>query len=170
MRRRNLILSVILVLALLAPAFARDISAAGQAEAGTPSKKVPRWESNLSVGRVVQEQIGIVKSFWWYPLPKIFALGLSFDFVGATLPISLNVSLNLPLPVVVPFVCAGAGASVSRGGITNFGGGLKFRIWPKIGIIVEYRKYSHKPDPFLDPPDAPRARPDYFGAGIAYIY
>ena len=170
MRRRNLILSVILVLALLAPAFARDISAAGKAEAGNPAKKVSRWESNLSAGAVLQEQIGIVKSFWWYALPKIFALGLSFDFVGATLPISLNVSLNLPLPVVVPFVCAGAGTSVSRGGITNYGGGLKFRIWPKIGILVEYRKYSRKPDPLVDPPGATRVRRDYVGAGIAYIY
>ena len=170
MRRRNLILSVILVLALLAPAFARDISAAGKAEAGNPAKKVSRWESNLSAGAVLQEQIGIVKSFWWYALPKIFAMGLSFDFVGATLPISLNVSLNLPLPVVVPFVCAGAGTSVSRGGITNYGGGLKFRIWPKIGILVEYRKYSRKPDPLVDPPGATRVRRDYIGAGIAYIY
>jgi hypothetical protein len=170
MRRRNLILSVILVLALLAPAFARDISAAGKAEAGNPAKKVSRWESNLSAGAVLQEQIGIVKSFWWYALPKIFALGLSFDFVGATLPISLNVSLNLPLPVVVPFVCAGAGTSVSRGGITNYGGGLKFRIWPKIGILVEYRKYSRKPDPLVDPPGATRVKRDYIGAGIAYIY
>ena len=170
MRRHNLLISVILVLALLAPAFARDISAAGQGEAGSPAKKVSRWESNLSVGTLLQEQIAIVKSFWWYALPKIFALGLSFDFVGATLPISLNVSLNLPLPVVVPFVCAGAGVSVSRGGITNFGGGLKFRIWPKIGILVEYRKYSRKPDPLVDPPGATRVRRDYVGAGIAYIY
>jgi hypothetical protein len=170
MRRRNLILSVILFLALLAPALVRDLSAAGQTEAGSPAKKIPRWESNLSAGAVLQEQIGIVKSFWWYALPKIFALGLSFDFVGATLPISLNVSLNLPLPVVAPFVCAGAGASVSRGGITNYGGGLKFRIWPKIGILVEYRKYSRKPDPLFDPPGATRVRRDYIGAGIAYIY
>jgi hypothetical protein len=170
MRRHNLIHSVILVLALLAPALVMDLSAAGQAEAGNPAKKVSRWESNLSAGAVLQEQIGIVKSFWWYALPKIFALGLSFDFVGATLPISLNVSLNLPLPVVVPFVCAGAGTSVSRGGITNYGGGLKFRIWPKIGILVEYRKYSRKPDPLVDPPGATRVRRDYVGAGIAYIY
>jgi hypothetical protein len=137
---------------------------------GSPTKKISRWESNLSAGAVLRRTIGVVKSFWWYPLPKIFAVGLSLDYVGPILPLSLDVSLNLPLPVVVPFVCAGAGASISRGDITNFGGGLKFRIWPKIGIIVEYRKYSYKPNPPFDLTDEPRVRRDYIGAGIAYIY
>jgi hypothetical protein len=150
--------------------FASTLAMGGQETDEPADKKISRWESDLSVGAVLHKTFGIVKSFWWYPLPKIIALGLSFDYVGQILPLSLNVSLNLPLPVVVPFVCAGAGTSISRGGITNFGGGLKFRIWRKIGILVEYRKYSHKPDPHLDPPNAPRARPDYVGAGISYIY
>ena len=159
-------LSIVLALLLFAPTLAMGDTATEE----TPPDKISRWESNLSAGVVLQKQIGIVKSFWWYPLPRVFAVGLSFDYIGMTLPLSLNASLNLPLPVVVPFVCAGAGASVSRGGITHFGGGLKFRVWRKIGFLVEYRKYSHRPDPFIDPPDAPRARPEYIGAGIAYIY
>jgi hypothetical protein len=170
MRHHRLIPATVLV--LLFPVLAGDVLAANQAAAGSPTTKVSRWESNLSIGVVLRDKanIGIVKSLWWYPLPKIIALGLSLDYIGAILPLSLNVSLNLPLPVVVPFVYAGAGAGVSRGGITHFGGGLKFRIWKNVGLIAEYRKYSHKPDPFLDPPHALRARPDYIGAGISYLY
>jgi hypothetical protein len=170
MRHRNLFFSVILVLALLAPALVRDLPAAGQAEAGSPLKKVPRWESNLSVGAVLNQRMGIVKSFWWYPLPRIVAFGLSFDYVGAIMPLSLNVAVNLPIPFVVPFVCAGAGSTLTRGGITNYGGGLKFRIWSKIGIIVEYRKYHYTQESRLDPEAEEKVKADYFGAGIAYIY
>jgi hypothetical protein len=170
MRHRNLIFFLILIPALLAPALGRDLSAAGQAEAGSPLKKVPRWESNLSIGAVIDQRMGIVKSFWWYPLPRIVAFGLSFDYVGAIMPLSLNVAVNLPVPVVVPFVCAGAGGTLTRGGITNYGGGLKFRIWHKIGIIVECRKYRYTQESHLDPEAEEKVKADYFGAGIAYIY
>lgn len=160
------------ILAFLFSVLAGDVLAADQAAAKSPTKKVFRWEFNLSLGAVLEDKanIGIVKSFWWYPLPKIIALGLSFDYIAATLPLSLNVSLNLPSPVIVPFVCAGAGAALSRGGITHFGGGLKFRLWKKVELITEYRKYSHEPDPLISPPNAPRVRADYFGAGVGYLY
>lgn len=163
--------SAMLALVLFVPALVEDAWASGQTGAGGGAvSKVSRWESNLSVGVVLEEQFGIVKSFWWYPLPKVFAVGLSFDFIGATLPLSVNVSLNLPTPVVIPFVCAGVGMSISRGWITNLGGGIKFRLWKKIGLIAEYRKYTHDPDPYLDPPDAPKRKPDYLGIGISYLY
>ncbi len=170
MRHHRLIPATVLV--LLFPVLAGDVLAAHQIAAGSVTTEVFRWESNLSIGAVFNKNtnIGIVKSLWWYPLPKIIALGVSLDYISAIMPLSLNISINLPLRYIVPFVCAGAGAAFSRGGITSFGGGLKFRIWKNVGLIAEYRKYSHKPDPFRDPPGTQRVRPDYIGAGIAYIY
>jgi hypothetical protein len=159
-----------LVLVLLAPVLVGPASAADQEAAGTLTTKVSRWESNLSAGVVLQDKIGIVKGLWWYPLPKVLALGFSFDFIGTAAPLSFMVSVNLPAPVVVPFVCAGAGMSLTRGGITHFGGGLKFRVWKKLGFIAEYRRYSRQPERLVDPPGITRARRDYIGAGIAYLY
>ena len=167
MLRRHRLGTLLLALALLLPLVTSGLQAAER-----PATKISRMESNLTAGAVIKDKstVGIVKSFWWYPLPRIVALGLSFDYVGSTLPFVLNVAVNLPLPVVVPFVCAGAGTYLSRGGITHYGGGLKFRIWKKVGLIAEYRRYSHKPNPDFDPPDAPRVRPNYVGAGIAYLF
>jgi len=142
----------------------------GQAESGSPAKKAYRWESNLSAGKTSEGYIGLVKSIWWYPLPRIVAVGLSLDYIGRVMPFSLNLSLNLPLPVVVPFVCVGAGANVSKGGVTNYGGGLKIRAWRTIGFIVEYRRYTRKPDPYYDPPDVQKVRLNYIGGGVAYIF
>ena len=166
MRHKQRIPSLVLLICLLAPALAVAVPAAGPAS----PQKVPRWESNLSVGAVINQRLGIIKSFCWYPLPRIVAFGLSFDYVGAIIPLSFNIAVNLPVPVVVPFVCAGAGGTLTRGGITNYGGGLKFRIWPKIGIIVEYRKYHYTQEIVIPPGGEETVKADYFGAGIAYIY
>jgi hypothetical protein len=166
MRITHRILSLVLLGCLLAPALAANPQDPGQA---SPTK-IPRWESNLSLGAVINQKMGIVKSFWWYPLPRIVAIGLSFDYVGAIIPLSFNVAVNLPVPVVVPFVCAGAGGTLTRGGITNYGGGLKFRIWRKIGIIVEYRKYHYTQESIVNPLADEKVKADYAGAGIAYIY
>ena len=107
------------------------------AAAETPSdQKAIRGEFNLSVGWVLKEKVGIVVSYWWYPVPNIIALGCSLDYLGPTLPLSLDVGLNLPIERVVPFVCAGIGGSLTRGGINFFGGGIEFRMWPKMGLIV----------------------------------
>jgi hypothetical protein len=166
MRHKQRIPSLVLLICLLAPALAVAVPAAGPAS----PQKVPRWESNLSVGAVINQRLGIVKSFWWYPLPRIVAFGLSFDYVGAIIPLSLNIAVNLPVPVVVPFVCAGAGGTLTRGGITNYGGGLKFRIWHKIGILVEYRKYHYTQENVAVAGAVEKVKADYFGAGITYIY
>lgn len=131
-----------------------------------------RWESNVSVG-VVKERtttVGIVKAVWWYAVPRTVAIGLSFDYVGKTLPLSVNVSLNAPLPVIVPFVQAGAGAGISTGGILHYGGGIKIRMRGKLGLIGEYRKYSYKRDTPVVDPESSNHRPDYFGGGISYAF
>lgn len=166
MRRHHRIASLILFVCLLAPALAADIPDPGQAS----PVKVSRWESNLSIGSVINRRLGIVKSFWWYPLPRLVAVGLSLDYVGAVIPFSLNVALNAPIPVVVPFVCAGAGTSFTRGGITNYGGGIKLRLWHKVGLIVEYRRYHYTQESVIDPTGEEKVKADYIGAGIAYIY
>ena len=136
----------------------------------TAPRKISRWESNLSVGRVDTGRYGVVKSVWWYALPRVVALGLSFDWVSETIPFSLNVALNAPLPVVTPFVCAGAGGGLDGCGINSYGGGLKVRLGRGIGVIVEYRKYHYSYNVSRYPPSRATASAGYIGAGIAWIY
>lgn len=131
--------------------------------------KVSRWESNLSIGGVSNGRIGIVKSIWWFALPKVFAIGLSFDYVTEFIPFSVGVALNAPIPVVVPFVCAGAGTSLTVGSITNYGAGVKIRLGRRFGLIAEYRKYHYMHDVGW-PSVREKGSADYFGAGIAWIY
>lgn len=134
------------------------------------STKSPRWASNLSGGAVLGRRIGLVKSFWWYALPDVFALGLSFDFVGPFMPLSFNVAVQAPIAVVSPFVCAGAGGGVSGGGITGYGGGLRVRLGPKFGLVAEYRRYHYTQDSNVAPYRDEKVAADYLGAGISWRY
>ena len=94
--------------------------AGGAPGAEPPTRpKAKRWESNLSIGGVSSGRFGIVKSFWWFAVPDIIALGLSFDHVIEAIPLSVDVALNAPIPVVRPFICAGAGAALNGTGITE---------------------------------------------------
>lgn len=145
-------------------------SAYAQEPASAEAAKISRWQSNLSIGNVFGKRIGIVKSFWWYALPKVFAVGGSFDFVMPAIPLSLNVALSAPLPVVTPFVCAGAGGTLTHGGITNYGGGLRIGLGPKIGVVVEYRKYRYTLESQIDPDFHEKVVSDYVGAGISWFY
>lgn len=141
-----------------------------QEPASAEAAKMSRWQSNLSIGDVFGERIGIVKSLWWYALPKIFAVGGSFDFVMPAIPMSLNVALSAPLPLVTPFVCAGMGVNLTHGGITNYGGGFRVRLGPKIGVVAEYRRYRYTLK--LPGPEDEKAKvnSDYVGAGISWFY
>src|SRR5512137_2190877 len=114
----------LLLLVLLAPA----VTAQDADKPAAAPEKAHRWESNLSGGWVSNGRIGLVKSFWWHPWSKVLALGLSFDYIYEAMPLSVDIALNAPTPYVVPFVCAGAGASLTVGGITFYGGGLKIRL------------------------------------------
>lgn len=168
MRRIHRIIALALVLGL---GFAAAALAAGAANAASTSPiKVYRWESNTSIGGTRQGHLAIVKSFWWFALPKVFALGLSFDYVADFVPLVLNVALNAPIPVVVPFVCAGVGGGLNVSGITTYGGGLKVRLGRKIGLIAEYRKCHYSKKTFSFPPRKERFAVDYFGAGIAWRF
>jgi hypothetical protein len=178
MRKRNTLLLLPLIFLLIA--------GSGAAAEGNPS----RWESNLSVGYIkyeplldppqggtddVNQSIGIVKSFWFYPfLPRIVAVGLSFDYVIVDLPLSANVAVNLPLRFVVPFVSAGTGFSFSGSKLRNYGGGIKLRLGKRIGLIGEYRHYRSDKKSFPMGIEESGARvvreSNYFGAGIAYLY
>ncbi len=159
-------IALALMLAFVLPAFA-----ASQDAAAAPSAaEAQRWESNLSGGSVSNGRIGLVKSFWWYALPKVVALGLSFDYVYEAMPISVGVALNAPIPYAVPFVCAGAGTTLTTGGLTYYGCGIKVRLKKKFGLIAEYRKYTYQHDSSNNPPVRETAHADYFGAGIAWIY
>ncbi|MCX6574483.1 MAG: hypothetical protein NTX99_10900 [Candidatus Aminicenantes bacterium] len=156
-----------LLIALLAPSLAAQDA---DKPTATPVK-ASRWESNLSGGWVSNGRVGLVKSFWWYALPKVFALGLSFDYVYEAMPLSVDIALNAPIPVVVPFVCAGAGTSLTSGGITFYGGGIKVRLKKRFGLIAEYRKYRYThSNTDTNPAVEETVNTDYLGAGIAWIY
>jgi hypothetical protein len=166
MRSPRQIVVLVILLGALAP-----VPAAGAQDAVPAAKpKVPRWESSLSAGAVLDQGIGVVKAFWWYAVPKTVTLGLSFDYFVDGLPLSVNVGLNAPLPVVVPFVCAGAGASISIGGIAHYGGGLKVRLKKKFGLVFEYRKYHYQIDSDFEPGTKVKVASDYLGGGICWTY
>lgn len=146
------------------------LGAYAQGAAPAAAAKVSRWQSNLSIGDVIGKRIGIVKSLWWYAVPKVFAVGGSFDFVMPAIPFSLNVAVSAPLPLVTPFVCAGVGANLTHGGITNYGGGLRVRLGPKIGVVAEYRRYRYTIKLPSDPVEKEKVVSDYIGAGISWFY
>lgn len=159
--------TVLALLALLA--FAAAAGAAPGAAARPPAK-VPRWESNLSLGSVDSGRIGIVKSFWWYAVPRVVTVGLSLDHVLEAIPLSLTVAVNAPTPLVVPFVCAGAGTTLTCGGISFYGGGIKVRLGRRLGIIAEYRKYRYNQTDGAFEQTYTKATAGYFGAGLAWLY
>jgi hypothetical protein len=166
MRALSRSIALALMLAFFLPTFAASQDAA----AAPAPAKASRWESNLSGGWVSNGRVGLVKSFWWYALPKVFALGLSFDYVYEAVPLSVDIALNAPIPVVIPFVCAGAGGSLTGSTLTFYGGGIKIRLLKKFGLIAEYRRYRYNHDSSGNPPVEEMVDADYFGAGIAWIY
>jgi len=163
---------------------------AGFCMAQAAKKGEPRWESNLSLGYISYSEVqdppagyvddmtrhlAIVKSFWFFPfLPRVVALGLSFDYVIDDLPLSLNVALNLPAKFFVPFVSAGAGFSFSGNTLSNYGGGLKLRTGRRFGLIFEYRHYKIKKNVIAygayETGSHVIRESNYFGFGIAYLY
>jgi hypothetical protein len=171
----------VVVIFLILPGLAAFVS--GQ-PAGKPE---PRLESNLSLGYIdytplanpppgfvdtMTRHFAIVKSFWYYPfMPRLLSLGLSFDYLTDDLPLALNVALNLPAKRIVPFACAGAGFSFSGSTLQSLGGGLKFRIRKRTGLIAEYRHYwvKKKLTPMETSPRVTREA-NYFGAGLAYLF
>jgi hypothetical protein len=162
--RKTILLAVLA--GLLAPVLAAGAPGPGPAEA----LKISRWESNLSAGAVIGRRIGIVKSIWWFALPGVFAIGPSFEFVGPFMSFSLGVAANAPLGFVSPFVCASAGTSLTQGGISGYGGGIKVRLGPKFGLIFEYRRYRYTLDSNFDSDYHEKVAADYVGAGISWKY
>jgi hypothetical protein len=166
MRHVRGIVLLALILGLTAPL----LTAGAQDSPPAKPAKISRWVSNLSGGSVLGRRIGIVKSFWWYPLPDVFAVGLSFDHVGPFIPLSINAAAQAPIPVVTPFVCCGAGSSLTQGGITNYGGGLRVRLGPKFGLVFEYRHYHYTQDSRFEPSGKEKVAADYVGGGISWRY
>ncbi len=152
------------------------------------TKKIPRWESNLSGGYIeytslqdpatghvdyMNRHIGIVKAFRYYLfMPRIVDIGVSFDYIVDDLPICVNVGLNLPTKFIVPFFTAGAGFSFSGSTLQDYGGGLKFRTGKRFGLIAEFRHYKIKKHSsgVNEESSTVIRESNYFGAGIAYLY
>jgi hypothetical protein len=166
MRFVSKLVIIALLLGLAAPVLADE--AAGSAPAR--SMKISRWVSNLSVGAVLDRRIGIVKSLWWFAVPNIVAIGLSFDFVGSLMPLSVGVALQAPIAVVTPFICAAAGGSFSGHGITGYGGGFRVRLAPKFGLVFEYRRYHFTQDSPAYASGSETVDANYVGAGISWRY
>lgn len=155
----------------VAVCFLVSSASAGVPEAAsTTPQKTPRWESNLSVGRVSTGRLGAVKSVWWFAVPRVIALGLTFDWITDTIPFSLGVALNAPLPLATPFACAGAGAGLNGCGINYYGGGLKVRLGRMIGVVAEYRMYHFSTIVSNFPPVKGKGSASYIGAGITWLY
>lgn len=144
-------------------------SAAAQSEGAKP--KSHRWESNLSVGGTANHRLGVIKSVWYFAVPKIVAVGLSADCIfQEAVPFSLDVALNAPIPIVRPFVCAGAGGTLSGGGITSYGGGLKVTLLKRFGLVVEYRNFRYTYKVQKVPLVRGKTSTTYLGAGIHWVY
>jgi len=166
MRFVSKIVLISLLLGLALPALADE--AAGSVPAR--SMRISRWVSNLSAGAVIDRRIGIVKSFWWFAVPNVVALGLSFDFVSSNMPLSVGVALQAPIAVVTPFICASAGGSLSGHGITGYGGGLRVRLAPKFGLVFEYRRYHLTQDSAANLSGHETVEANYVGGGISWRY
>jgi hypothetical protein len=165
-KRVPLFLLAAFLLGLAAPVLADE--AAGSVPAR--SMRISRWVSNLSAGAVLDRRIGIVKTLWWFAVPNIVAVGLSFDFVGSNMPLSVGAALQAPIAVVTPFVCASAGGSLSGHGITGYGGGFRVRLAPKFGLVFEYRRYHFKQDSPAFASGHEIVDANYVGAGISWRY
>jgi hypothetical protein len=120
-------------------------------------------EINVSVGKISTRGIGIIKSMGWYLVRNFVAFDVSITITEEEYPISGNLSFNLPvMERIVPFVTGGAGMSFKSGLIKNLGGGLKFRVLKRTGIIAEYRAYFRSGK-------ATRSY-HYFGIGLSYLF
>lgn len=146
-------------------------AATAAAQTETQKPKVRRWESNLSVGGTANHRLGLIKSFWWFAVPKVLAVGLSADCIFREgIPFSLDVALNAPIPAIRPFVCAGAGGSFSGGTIAFYGGGLKVRLIKTFGLVAEYRRYRYTYEISVFPVVRGKTSTHYFGGGISWVY
>ncbi|HSA94850.1 MAG TPA: hypothetical protein VLJ16_02280 [Acidobacteriota bacterium] len=166
MRFVSKLVIIALLLGLAAPLLADEVAGSVPAR----SMRISRWVSNLSAGAVLDRRIGIVKSVWWFAVPNIVALGLSFDFVSSNVPLSVGVAVQAPIAVVTPFLCAGAGGSLSGHGITGYGGGFRVRLAPKFGLVFEYRRYHLTQDSPAFPSGHETVDANYVGAGISWRY
>lgn len=145
--------------------------AAASAQTDVIKPKSHRWESNLSAGGTANHRFGLIKSVWYFAIPKILAVGLSADCImREAIPFSIDVALNAPIPIVRPFVCAGAGGSLSGGGVSGYGGGLKVTLIKRFGIIVEWRRYRYTYKVSEVPVIRDKATTTYLGAGIHWVY
>ncbi len=132
--------------------------------------KVYRGESKVSMGVLVHDVFGIMKSFGYYIIPRYVAVDVNFQYIVRELPIGINLSLNLPMGRITPFVTGGAAASLRGTTIFDAGVGLKVRVGKRTSILAEYRhfRYKYRPAGSNDPKELRTA--DYFGGGISYDF
>ncbi len=132
-----------LVLCLLAVAPAAPVPGDPAPPEGS-SPRIFRWESDLSAGSVSSGRLGIVKSFWWYAVPKVVAVGLSLDHVLEAIPLLAQRRLERAPPRRRAVRLRRGRDRPDRGGITHYGGGIKVRLGRRLGVVAEYRRYHYR--------------------------
>lgn len=113
---------------------------------------------------------GLLKSIDWNLLSGWVSGGINFGIIKNEILAMGNVSLKIPLSRIEPFVTAGYGIIIERfSPASNYGGGIRFRLGKKIGIVAEYRKLHFKYKEKRDGTQSTVAV-DFFGGGLFYFF
>jgi hypothetical protein len=113
---------------------------------------------------------GLLKSVAWNIRSDWISAGINFGIIKNEILLMGNICLNIPLNRLEPFVTAGYGFIIERFTLAgNYGGGVRFLLGKRIGVIAEYRKLHFK---YKDKQKNTESSVDvdYFGAGIFYYF
>ncbi len=129
-----------------------SLAAAQEQAVPAPEVKVSHWEVSFTFIRFFTSgQFSGMKCVGYYLVPRYLDIVLSLTSVnGGTsdadkeAPLSLNASLKYPFikGFLTPYITGGAGYSLTGTFITNAGCGLKIRVAPNAGVILEYRLFE----------------------------
>ncbi len=125
------------------------------------TQETTRKEIGFSFGWTFGRNPGIMKSLGWFFIPRFVEFDINLAIMEDVFALSGNLSLHLPLGPIVPFITGGGGFSPTGPTVRNLGGGLKFRLSKKTGLLAEYRHFYYS---------IPRAKTRYLGAGITYSF
>jgi hypothetical protein len=146
----------------------------GQVQGEVKAQK-KRGSINLTMGIAKSNDnekgnFGLLKSVGWNLFSGWVSAGINFGIVKNEIMAMGNVTLNAPLKRIEPFATAGYGIIVETfQTVSNYGGGIRFRLGQHVGIVTEYRKLHFKQkDKQRD--EESKIIVDYFGAGIFYYF
>ena len=146
----------------------------GQTEMEQKAKK-RRGSDDMTIGLAKSSDkekgnFGLLKSVAWNIGSDWVSAGVNFGIIKNEILLMGNVCLNIPLNRIEPFVTAGYGVIIERFSLaSNYGGGVRFLLGKRIGVVAEYRKLHFK---YKDKRKNTESSitVDYFGAGIFYYF